>query len=80
GDMMAHWTNNRWVSTLHRVVEPENILDVPSPARQSIAYFMNPNYDAEIKTIPTCVKDGNTSKYAPVLAGKYLMNKFNSSL
>jgi len=80
GDMMAHWTNNRWVSTLHRVVEPENALNVPSPARQSIAYFMNPNYDAEIKAIPTCVKDGSTSKYAPVLAGDYLMKKFNSSL
>jgi isopenicillin N synthase-like dioxygenase len=80
GDMMAHWTNDRWVSTLHRVVEQKNTNNEPAPCRQSIAYFMNPNYDALIKAIPTCVQDDSTPIHAPVLAGEYLMNKFNSSL
>ena len=75
GDLMAHWTNGRWVSTLHRVVAPN---DDPVPRRQSIAYFMNPNYDAEIRAIPTCRGDG--SKSATVTAGRYLIDKFRSAL
>ena len=80
GDLLAHWTNDRWVSTLHRVVEPEGNKGRTSPKRQSIAYFMNPNYDAIIKAIPTCISVDNPAKYEPVLAGNYLMNKFNKSI
>lgn len=79
GDLLSHWTNDRWVSTLHRVVEPDGNEGITSPKRQSIAYFMNPNYDAMIKAIPTCISDGNPAKYDPVLAGHYLMNKFKTS-
>jgi isopenicillin N synthase-like dioxygenase len=75
GDLMAHWTNNRWVSTLHRVVAPDGD---PVPRRQSIAYFMNPNYDAEICVIPTCRENGATT--TPVTAGQYLIDKFRSAL
>jgi len=77
GDLLAHWTNDRWVSTLHRVVEPDG---GNASRRQSIAYFMNPNYDAEITTISTCLEDGQHSKYPPVLAGDYLMKKFTQSI
>lgn len=75
GDMLARWTNDRWVSTLHRVTMPETGL-----RRQSIAYFQNPNYDAEIRCIPTCLADGESAKYSPVLAGPYLMDKFSATL
>lgn len=75
GDLMAHWTNYRWVSTLHRVVAPAGD---PVPRRQSIAYFMNPNYDAQIRAIPTCRKDGSAN--AAVTAGRFLVGKFRSAL
>jgi isopenicillin N synthase-like dioxygenase len=78
GDLMARWTNDRWVSTLHRVTCPES--EGPAPRRRSIAYFMNPDYDAEITTIPTCLDAGQQSRYAPVMAGKYLLKKFGSAL
>lgn len=80
GDLMAHWTNDKWVSTLHRVVDPITSNGKPAPRRQSIAYFMNPNYDAKIKTIPTCIKDGQRIVHEQVLAGTYLMNKFKISI
>tara|TARA_R110002096_G_scaffold426421_1_gene636136 strand:- start:25930 stop:26916 length:987 start_codon:yes stop_codon:yes gene_type:complete len=80
GDMMARWTNDRWVSTLHRVVDPVTGGNTNAPARQSIAYFMNPNYDANISAVPTSLEKGKIAKYKPVEAGKYLMDKFNSSL
>ena len=80
GDMMARWTNDRWVSTLHRVVDPLDCGKPSAPARQSIAYFMNPNYDADISVISACVSVGDEPKYKPVRAGNYLMDKFSSSL
>jgi isopenicillin N synthase-like dioxygenase len=78
GDLMARWTNDRWVSTLHRVSDPDTGGAVPR--RQSIAYFMNPDYDAKIVTIPTCRGAGGRSNYPPVLAGEYLAGRFLSAL
>lgn len=78
GDLMARWTNDRWVSTLHRVTAP--VVGGLVPRRQSIAYFMNPDHDAEIVTIPTCLDAAGRSRYAPVMAGRYLLEKFRSAL
>ena len=60
GDLMERWTNNRWRSTMHRVVNPELVHD-PLSRRQSIAYFHQPNWDARICTIPTCVDSLTTT-------------------
>jgi isopenicillin N synthase-like dioxygenase len=79
GDMMARWTNDRWVSTLHRVSSP-GAPGGGARRRQSIAYFYNTSFDAEISSIPTCLSDGEQTKYAPVNGGDYLMQRFNSTL
>ncbi|SEW23495.1 Isopenicillin N synthase [Cognatiyoonia koreensis] len=68
GDLMARWTADRWVSTLHRVVAKPH-----QPARQSLAFFHQPDWDAEIVPL-----DGSDS-YAPVRSGPYLMDKFKST-
>lgn len=78
GDLMARWTNDRWVSTLHRVVVP----DTPAARerrRLSIAFFHNPNYDAMIQCIPTCSGAGAPPKYEGTPAGEYLKAKFLSA-
>ncbi len=78
GDAMARWTNDRWRSTLHRVVTPPP--EVASTARrQSIAFFHNANWDAVIQCIPTCLDPGESPRYAPVTAGEHLMSKFRST-
>ena len=79
GDLMARWTNDRWRSTLHRVVDP------PDPAaaaarRQSMPYFQNANWSAEISCLPTCLGPGEKPRYEPVLAGPHLMAKFRRSV
>ncbi len=79
GDLMARWTNNRWRSTLHRVVNPEHTHD-PLSRRQSIAYFHQPNWHANISTIPTCMDSSSSTSYEPVLSGPYLMSKFKSTV
>ena len=78
GDMMARWTNDRWRSTLHRVVNPSNsgLVDVH---RQSIAYFLHPNYDAEIACIPSCLAPDETATYPPITAGEHIARKIAKS-
>ena len=79
GDLMARWTNDRWVSTLHRVVNPPPDA-AGSTRRQSIAFFHQPNWDAEIRCLPTCLAAGSVAKYGPVRSGPYLMSKFTSTV
>ena len=79
GDLMALWTNDRWVSTLHRVVNPAPDA-AGSTRRQSFAFFHQPNWDAEIRCIESCLAPGERPRYAPVLSGPYLMSKFKSTV
>jgi isopenicillin N synthase-like dioxygenase len=79
GDMMARWTNDRWVSTLHRVISPGQEGGGLS-RRQSIAFFYNGSFDAELSCIPTCLEAGATPKYGSVEAGEYLKQRFSSAL
>jgi isopenicillin N synthase-like dioxygenase len=75
GDLMMHWTNDRWVSTLHRVVNPPR--DAASGSRrQSIVFFYQPNYDALIECLPGCCSPGRPPKYAPVTSGEHRLRKF----
>jgi isopenicillin N synthase-like dioxygenase len=79
GDLMQRWTNDRWVSTMHRVVNP-------SPQhggmarRQSLAFFHQPNWFAKINCIEACLAPGEAPKYGPVLSGPYLMSKFHATV
>tara|TARA_B110000093_G_C12887727_1_gene374745 strand:+ start:177 stop:1142 length:966 start_codon:yes stop_codon:yes gene_type:complete len=74
GDLMARWTNDRWISTLHRVVNKGS-----TNKRQSLAYFHQPNWNAEIQCLSCCLQDGELPKYPPVKSGPYLMEKFKST-
>ena len=76
GDMMQRWTNSRWVSTMHRVMTPENLHDAMS-RRISIGYFMHPDYDARIECLPSCEGDG--AKFPPITAGDHIRQKIDAS-
>ena len=79
GDMMARWTNDRWVSTLHRVSSPDQAGGGQS-RRQSMAFFYNTSFDAEISCIPTCKDADAKAKYEPVMGGDYLHQRFTSQI
>ena len=74
GDLMAQWTNDRWVSTVHRVANPDSTAG-NAGRRLSLIYFHQPNPDALIECIPTCVSPDYPAKYRPVLAGDYITAK-----
>jgi isopenicillin N synthase-like dioxygenase len=76
GDLMARWTNDRWTSTLHRVVIPDGR---GAKRRQSLAFFHQPNWDAEIVALDACLATDEAPKYPPVRSGPYLMGKFKST-
>lgn len=78
GDALARWTNDRWRSTVHRVVVPPADA-VGSTDRFSLAFFHNANWDAPLTCVPTCVPPGEKPRYEPVLAGRHLMDKFRST-
>lgn len=78
GDLMQRWTNDHWVSTLHRVANPPG--PDASSRRQSLAFFHQPNWFAEIGCLEACLAPGETPKYEPVLSGPYLMSKFKATV
>ncbi|KAI2506435.1 iron ascorbate-dependent oxidoreductase [Fragilaria crotonensis] len=78
GDMMQRWTNDQWVSTLHRVIVPP--FDGQDHRRQSIAFFVNINGDADVETLSTCIDDDHPLKYEPVTAGQYVLSKYLKSM
>jgi isopenicillin N synthase-like dioxygenase len=79
GDLMQRWTNDRWVSTVHRVINPANPEEAMA-RRQSFAFFHQPNWFAEIECLDVCLELGEAAKYEPVLSGPYLRAKFTSTV
>lgn len=78
GDMMMQWTNDRWLSTEHRVVNPPRERALGS-RRMSIPFFHTPNYDAVIECLPGC-GGGRPAKYAPVKSGDWARIKFRKQV
>jgi len=78
GDLMMRWTNDRWVSTLHRVVNPPEAMAAKA-RRLSLVFFHHPNFDAEVACIPTCADAANPARYPPVKAGPYRSEKYSQA-
>ena len=78
GDLMMRWTNDKWISTLHRVINPPP--DQAGKRRQSLVFFHNPNPCVLIKCLDCCCSPKNPPKYPPILAEEYLKAKSRRSL
>ncbi|MCR5977835.1 isopenicillin N synthase family oxygenase [Gordonia jinghuaiqii] len=76
GDLMARWTNDRWVSTQHRVANPP-VLHLGN-RRLSIPFFHQPNVDAVIEAVPTTVGPEGP-KYPPITSGDNYLEKTRKS-
>lgn len=73
GDLMMRWTNDRWVSTPHRVVNPVN---AAGSRRLSVGMFFIPNYDAWVTCLPSCVGPEETARYEPTTVADYRTQRF----
>ncbi len=78
GDLLARWTNDRWMSTMHRVVPPRddagNLI-----RRRSAAFFHDGNADALIATLEPCRDADGGSSYEPVTVAEHLAEKLGGS-
>lgn len=77
GDLMARWTNERWMSTLHRVKPP--IVDGTIQRRRSAAFFHDGNADAVISTLDSCVDADHPDLYEPVVVADHIAAKLAGS-
>jgi isopenicillin N synthase-like dioxygenase len=79
GDLLSRWTNGRWRSTLHRVVNPGREL-TGSTQRLSMVTFFSPNELSEIACLPSCTTSSNPPRWPPVKAGEYIRAKIQKSM
>jgi isopenicillin N synthase-like dioxygenase len=77
GDVTARWTNERWMSTLHRVKPP--VIDGTIERRRSAAFFHDGNVDALIQTLPSCVDAEHPDLYEPLTVGDHIRAKLAGS-
>jgi isopenicillin N synthase-like dioxygenase len=81
GDLLHRWSNGLIKSTKHRVVQPpataegddEQGEEEMYPARYSIAYFCNPNFDMLIDALPGTFESEDQKLWEPIKSGDYLV-------
>ncbi len=61
GDMLQRLTNHVLPSTTHRVINPAG--EKARQPRYSIPYFLHPNPDFVIETLPNCITPDNPDRY-----------------
>lgn len=76
GDLTARWSNDIFRSTPHRV---KTRASSATTARQSIAFFSDPDPDVLIETISTCITDSNPKKYPPITAKEHIHERIMAS-
>jgi len=73
GDLMAIWTNDRWVSNPHRVINPVGVDRYSSPL------FVTPPYHARIEPLAACIEPGERAHYDAQVSGPYLLARFDGT-
>jgi isopenicillin N synthase-like dioxygenase len=69
GDCLMRWSNDVYVSTPHKVVSP------PGKDRYSVAFFLDPNPDAVVACLPTCITPDRPAKYTPITGAEFLRSR-----
>lgn len=72
-DAFMRWTNDVWVSTPHRVVNPPRGFR-GTTRRQSIPFFLNPSKETVIACLPPFAGSGGPT-YEPITYGDYIALK-----
>ncbi len=65
GDLFQRWTNDLYISTLHRAV------NFSGRARLSAAFFVSPHGSTVVRCLETCQGPDNPPRYEPVESEEY---------
>lgn len=71
GDCLMRWTNDIYMSTPHRVVSPAG------RERYSVAFFLDPNPEADIACLPGCATPDRPARYAPIRGDAFLLSRLS---
>jgi isopenicillin N synthase-like dioxygenase len=72
GDCLMRWTNDIYVSTPHRV-------RIPEQERYSIAFFLDPDPDADVTVLPACISADRPARYPPTTGAAYLKERLDAT-
>ena len=70
GDMLQRLTNNKLISTTHRVVNPKR--ELWHTSRFSIPFFLHPRSSMSLRCLDDCIDANNPKAYEDATAGEYL--------
>ena len=74
GDMLQRLTNHRLPSTTHRVINPSG--PEGERARYSLPFFLHPNSEFVIETLPSCIDAAHPDRYpVAITADAYLRER-----
>jgi isopenicillin N synthase-like dioxygenase len=73
GNMMKRWSNDRFLST------PHGVLNDSGTDRYSIAFFYSPNPARTIECLPSCTGPGNPARYPRAVYGDLILEFFNAN-
>lgn len=65
GAMLAHYSNDRFKATPHRVVNRNDA------SRYAIPFFLGPSHDTVVEPVPSCVGPNNPPRYEPTTYGAF---------
>ncbi|MEL6981040.1 MAG: 2-oxoglutarate and iron-dependent oxygenase domain-containing protein [Actinomycetota bacterium] len=72
-DILRRWSNGRWVSTPHRVINRTGA------ERYSAPFFFDPHMTTVVEPLPSCVAAGEQPRFEPVVYGDYLMERLRAN-
>lgn len=73
GNIMKRWSNDRFHST------PHGVLNDTGKDRYSIAFFYSPNVDSVIECVPTCVSAENPPRYPRAVYRDLVLEFYNAN-
>ena len=73
GNVMKRWSNDRFLST------PHGVLNDSGRDRYSIAFFYSPTPDARIEVLPTCTGPDDPPHYEPAVYRDLILQFYNAN-